>query len=140
MLILLVAVAVAVAGTTDAFVHSMKYGHDRMPVLARAAVPSSLFRMSAAKRKFVIGTRGSPLAQAQAHETKRLLEEQFSELDIDIRDIVTKVKCSYVCQIVLCSYFIFKGDAVLSSALSEIGGKGLFTKELDTYLLDKTVR
>lgn len=92
MLSLLVALAIATVGTTDAFVHSIQSVPDRMPVLARAAALSSQFRMSAAKRKFVIGTRGSPLAQAQAHETKRLLEQQFSELDIDIRDIVTKVR------------------------------------------------
>ena len=32
-----------------------------------------------------------------------------------------------------------QGDSILNQALSEIGGKGLFTKELDTALLDNSV-
>jgi hypothetical protein len=32
-----------------------------------------------------------------------------------------------------------QGDSILNQALSEIGGKGLFTKELDVALLDNTV-
>ena len=32
-----------------------------------------------------------------------------------------------------------KGDSILNQALSEIGGKGLFTKELDVALMDKEV-
>lgn len=34
---------------------------------------------------------------------------------------------------------IMQGDSILNQALSEIGGKGLFTKELDVALLDKSV-
>ena len=72
-----------------------------------------------------IGTRGSPLALAQAYETKRLLELNFPELRkegaVEIQKIMTK------------------GDSILNQALSEIGGKGLFTKELDVALLDKSV-
>jgi len=72
-----------------------------------------------------IGTRGSPLALAQAYETKRLLGVHFPELAVEgaveIRKIMTK------------------GDSILNQALSEIGGKGLFTKELDVALLDKSV-
>jgi hypothetical protein len=45
-----------------------------------------------------IGTRGSPLALAQAYETKRLLGLHFPELAvegaIEIRKIMTKVSCS----------------------------------------------
>lgn len=72
-----------------------------------------------------IGTRGSPLALAQAYETKRLLGIHFPELApegaVKIQKIMTK------------------GDSILNQALSEIGGKGLFTKELDVALLDKSV-
>lgn len=72
-----------------------------------------------------IGTRGSPLALAQAYETKRLLSTKFPELSepgaIEIKKIMTK------------------GDSVLNQALSEIGGKGLFTKELDMALLENEV-
>jgi len=67
-----------------------------------------------------IGTRGSPLALAQAHETKRRLEEAFPHLregGVTINVISTE------------------GDERLDIALAEIGGKGLFTKELDVQLL-----
>jgi hydroxymethylbilane synthase len=77
------------------------------------------------KPLITIGTRGSPLALAQAYETKRLLGLHFPELKpegaVEIQKIMTK------------------GDSILNQALSEIGGKGLFTKELDVALLDKTV-
>jgi len=72
-----------------------------------------------------IGTRGSPLALAQAHETKRRLEASFPELRqegaIEIRTISTT------------------GDERLDISLSAIGGKGLFTKELDVALMSKEV-
>lgn len=67
-----------------------------------------------------IGTRGSPLALAQAYETKRRLAEKHPELAaegaIEIRTISTT------------------GDERLDVSLALIGGKGLFTKELDTAL------
>lgn len=69
----------------------------------------------------VIGTRGSPLALAQAYETRRRLIEAFPDLAgdgaIEIQVIHTT------------------GDMVLDKALSEIGGKGLFTKEIDVAQL-----
>lgn len=80
---------------------------------------------ASSKAIVTIGTRGSPLALAQAYETKRLLGLHFPELAVegavDIQKIMTK------------------GDSILNQALSEIGGKGLFTKELDVALLDKSV-
>ena len=72
-----------------------------------------------------IGTRGSPLALAQAYETKRLLGLQFPELAQEGAVEIIKI--------------MTKGDSILNQALSEIGGKGLFTKELDVALLDKSV-
>jgi hydroxymethylbilane synthase len=74
----------------------------------------------------IIGTRGSPLALAQAYETKRRLGEAFpdelaEEGAVEIKIIKTT------------------GDMILDKALSEIGGKGLFTKELDVSLLSKEV-
>jgi len=67
-----------------------------------------------------LGTRGSPLALAQAYEAKRRLGEAFPELAsddaVEIRIISTT------------------GDQRLEVALSEIGGKGLFTRELDVAL------
>jgi hydroxymethylbilane synthase len=101
-----------------------------------SAVLSAAFRMNTGSARVTtlqmagdaivtIGTRGSPLALAQAYETKRLLGLHFPELAepgaVEIQKIMTK------------------GDSILNQALSEIGGKGLFTKELDVALLDKSV-
>lgn len=72
-----------------------------------------------------IGTRGSPLALAQAYLTKQLLEDSFPELKVDGAVEIAKI--------------MTKGDSILNQALSEIGGKGLFTKELDVALMDKEV-
>jgi hydroxymethylbilane synthase len=76
-------------------------------------------------KPFRIGTRGSPLALAQAYETRRRLQEQFAELREDgMIDIITLKT---------------QGDMVLDKSLMELGGKGLFTKELDTALLNNEV-
>ncbi|CAK0834182.1 unnamed protein product [Prorocentrum cordatum] len=69
--------------------------------------------------------QGSPLALAQAYEAKRRLGEKFPELApdeaVEIRIISTT------------------GDQRLEISLSEIGGKGLFTRELDVALASKEV-
>lgn len=67
-----------------------------------------------------IGTRGSPLALAQAHETRARLSAAF-DLPEDAFEIVV-IKTT--------------GDKVLDRPLGEIGGKGLFTKEIEDALLD----
>ena len=97
-----------------------------------------------------IGTRGSPLALAQAYETKRLLGVHFPELAVEgaveIKKIMTKVRPHMFGlgvnkkehKLILAS--TLQGDSILNQALSEIGGKGLFTKELDVALLEKEVR
>ena len=66
-----------------------------------------------------IGTRGSPLALAQARETRQRLmaAHGFAESDIEIIAISTT------------------GDRIKDRPLSEIGGKGLFTKEIEEALL-----
>ncbi len=65
-----------------------------------------------------IGTRGSPLALAQAHETRsRLMEAHgLDEKQFEIVVINTT------------------GDRVLNQPLAEIGGKGLFTFEIEEAL------
>ncbi len=70
-----------------------------------------------------IGTRGSPLALAQAEETRLRLEEAFPELAgaIAIEIIHTT------------------GDKIQDRPLSAIGGKGLFTKEIDEAQLEGRV-
>lgn len=66
-----------------------------------------------------IGTRGSPLALAQAYETRARLSAAFN-LPSDAFEIVV-IKTT--------------GDRVLDRPLKEIGGKGLFTREIEEDLL-----
>ena len=68
-----------------------------------------------------IGTRGSPLALAQAHETRDRLSAAFPELAAEGAIEIVVIKTM--------------GDKVLDRALMEIGGKGLFTKEIDDAML-----
>ena len=70
-----------------------------------------------------IGTRGSPLALAQAHETRgRLMAaEGLPESAFQIVVISTT------------------GDRVLDRPLSQIGGKGLFTREIEDALLAREI-
>ena len=68
-----------------------------------------------------LGTRGSKLALVQAHETKDRLGRVHAQLSApDAVEIVT---------------ITTTGDSVQNRLLSEIGGKGLFTKEIDEALL-----
>lgn len=67
-----------------------------------------------------IGTRGSPLALAQAEETRRRLMTAH-DLPPEALEIVP-IKTT--------------GDRVQDRALSEIGGKGLFTKEIEEALTE----
>ncbi|MDP6176152.1 MAG: hydroxymethylbilane synthase, partial [Rhodospirillales bacterium] len=69
---------------------------------------------------FRIGTRGSPLALAQAEEVKARLIAAFPDM-AELAEIVV-IKTT--------------GDMVQDRALAEIGGKGLFTKEIDDAMLD----
>ncbi len=71
-----------------------------------------------------IGTRGSPLALAQAHEVRDRLVAAHAHLTEDNTEIVI-IKTT--------------GDKVLDRALSEIGGKGLFTKEIEDGLADGSI-
>lgn len=72
-----------------------------------------------------IGTRGSPLAMAQAFETRKRLQEIFPELCEDGAIEICVMKT--------------QGDMILDKSLMELGGKGLFTKELDVALLGDEV-
>ncbi|ONK65793.1 uncharacterized protein A4U43_C06F1030 [Asparagus officinalis] len=69
-----------------------------------------------------IGTRGSPLALAQAHETRDKLMATHSELAQEGAIEIIIIKTT--------------GDKILNQPLADIGGKGLFTKEIDEALLD----
>ncbi|RYC04612.1 hydroxymethylbilane synthase [Ciceribacter ferrooxidans] len=71
-------------------------------------------------KPFRIGTRGSPLALAQAHETRRRLVEAHG-LPEEMFEIVA---------------LSTQGDRIQDRALAAIGGKGLFTAELEEQLAD----
>jgi hydroxymethylbilane synthase len=71
--------------------------------------------------KLIIGTRGSPLALAQTHEVRDRLIAAHPQL-AEPGDIAIKI-------------FTTTGDAVQDRTLAEIGGKGLFTKELDEAMV-----
>ena len=68
---------------------------------------------------FKIGTRGSPLALWQAHETRRCLMAAFDLPEDAFEITVIKVM----------------GDQIQDRALKDIGGKGLFTREIEEALL-----
>lgn len=70
-------------------------------------------------RPLKIGTRGSPLALWQAHEVRRCLGVAYGLPDAAFEIVVIKVT----------------GDQILDKPLKEIGGKGLFTREIEEALL-----
>lgn len=65
-----------------------------------------------------IATRKSPLALWQAHYVKEALQIAHPGLEVELVTMVTK------------------GDVILDSPLSKIGGKGLFVKELEAAMLE----
>ena len=73
------------------------------------------------KITITIGTRKSLLALWQSNYIKSRLETQYPDCEVRLQKIVTK------------------GDKILDVPLSKIGGKGLFTKEIETALLDGEV-
>ncbi len=73
------------------------------------------------KQKIVIGSRGSELALWQANHIKREIEKKNKNVKVEINIIKTK------------------GDKILDVALSKIGDKSLFTKELEVELLAKRI-
>lgn len=66
-----------------------------------------------------IATRQSPLAMWQAHYVRDKLMHYHPGLTVELIPMVTK------------------GDIILDSPLSKVGGKGLFVKELEVALLEK---
>ena len=72
-----------------------------------------------------LGTRGSPLALAQSKETRRRLAAADPALADDGAVEIIVIQTT--------------GDAVQDRTLAEVGGKGLFTKEIDEALLDRRI-
>ena len=73
------------------------------------------------KNKFFIGSRGSELALWQANFIKDELEKNNEDISVEIKIIKTK------------------GDKITDVALSKIGDKSLFTKELENELLENNI-
>ncbi len=71
--------------------------------------------------RLIIGTRGSALALWQARHVASLIERAQPEIQVELKKIKTK------------------GDKILDTPLANIGGKGLFTKEIEEALLDGAV-
>lgn len=72
-----------------------------------------------------IGSRGSPLALAQAAEFKNLLLQHYPTLAQQGRIEIVPIKTT--------------GDRIQDRDLSDIGGKGLFTKEIEDALLAEQI-
>ncbi|CAN0533535.1 unnamed protein product, partial [Laminaria digitata] len=72
-----------------------------------------------------IGTRGSPLALWQANEVRRRLGEAHPELADEGAIHIEIIKTT--------------GDRLQQGTLSDVGGKGLFTKEIEEAMLDGTI-
>lgn len=72
-------------------------------------------------RSLRIGTRSSPLALWQANHVARALRTQYSGLHVELVQIQTQ------------------GDAILHASLASIGGRGVFTREIEHALLQGAV-
>lgn len=70
-----------------------------------------------------IGTRGSPLALAQAHEVRARLMAAHRRSEGDFEIVIIKTT----------------GDQILDRPLAEAGGKGLFTKEIEEALYGRDI-
>ena len=75
------------------------------------------------ERHVRIGTRGSALALAQAHEVRARLMAAHGLPEPAFEIVVIKTT----------------GDMILDRPLAEVGGKGLFTKEIEDALIEKRI-
>jgi len=71
--------------------------------------------------RVVVGTRGSALARRQTQRIVDRIHTLCPDRDVRIEIIKTK------------------GDRIVDTPLAKIGGKGLFTKEIETALLDERI-
>ena len=72
-------------------------------------------------QKLIIGSRGSQLALYQAHWVKEKIEQKHPEISVAIEIIKTS------------------GDIIVDAPLNKIGGKGIFTKEIEEALLARKI-
>lgn len=80
---------------------------------------------TAPSARLVLGTRGSPLAMRQAREVRQRLAAAWPELAGDDAVAIREIRTT--------------GDAVRDRPLSEIGGKGLFIKEIEQALMERQI-
>lgn len=73
------------------------------------------------KNKIIIGTRSSKLALWQAEYIADCIRQRYPEKTVELLHVTTK------------------GDKVLDVPLAKIGGKGLFTKEIETAMLENKI-
>ena len=76
------------------------------------------------KKKFIIGSRGSKLSLAYSNHVKNLLvksNSEFNDNSIEIKIIKTS------------------GDIFHNKRISDIGGKGVFCKQIEDELLDSKI-
>ena len=76
------------------------------------------------KKKFIIGSRGSKLSLAYSNHVKNLLMKsnlQFDDNSIDMKIIKTS------------------GDIFQNKRISDIGGKGVFCKQIEEELLESKI-
>ncbi|RDW19325.1 hydroxymethylbilane synthase [Oceanobacillus arenosus] len=72
-------------------------------------------------RKVIVGSRQSNLAVTQTNWVIDQLKQAGVENEFEVKKIVTK------------------GDKILDVTLSKVGGKGLFVKEIEQAMYDKTI-
>ena len=72
-------------------------------------------------KKIIIGSRGSKLALIYAETAKRIISENYKDFNIEIKKITTD------------------GDLNTKDRLSDVGGKGLFSKKIEQELQQKKI-
>lgn len=73
------------------------------------------------RKKIVIGTRSSKLALWQAEYIADCLRKQYEGIEVELEHIMTR------------------GDKIIDVPLAKIGGKGLFTKELEVAMIENRI-
>ena len=72
-------------------------------------------------KNIIIGSRGSKLALIYAETAKRIISENYKDFNIEIKKITTE------------------GDLNTEDRLSDVGGKGLFSKKIEQELQQKKI-
>ena len=72
-------------------------------------------------KNIIIGSRGSKLALIYAETAKRIISENYKDFNIEIKKITTD------------------GDLNTKDRLSDVGGKGLFSKKIEQELQQKKI-